>query len=323
MTPSGAMKIIFMGSSSFAVPSFQALVKAGYDISCAVTQPDRKRGRHLHLEGTPVKKAAERLGVGVYQPQSVNTPAAQEYLQDQQPDLFVVIAYGQILDADVLHIPRLGAVNAHASLLPRYRGAAPMNWTIINGDLLTGVSVMLMNERMDAGGILFQEEYRIRPDETVLTLESVLSRQAVALVLEAVAALASGTARARNQNRNKVTFAPKLRKKDGLLDWSRSAAEISNRVRGCLGWPGAFTYYKGKRLLIHAAYPRELTGGLGPGKQGEILGVSHEGVFVATGSGILAVSELQLEGGRRMPASEFCAGHTLCPGAMLGAEPPG
>lgn len=313
-----SMKIVFFGSSHFGVPCFRALRERGYDIACAVTQPDRKKGRHLHLEPTAVKEAALLGGVPVYQPEDVNLPAAVEYLEDQKADCFVVIAYGQILSADLLSLPRLGAVNAHASLLPRYRGAAPINWAVINREEVTGVSIIRMNERMDAGPVLLQAKYRMQPEETALSLEAALSEVAAGLLLEALEGLQKGTIKAAEQNRQRVTYAPKLKKKDGLIDWGRSAEEITARVRGCLGWPGAYTYLHSKVLKIYAAHPQALTEGLGPGSCGEVLGAARHRLYVATAKGILAVEELQLEGGRRLGVQEFLIGHPLAAGEILG-----
>lgn len=314
------MRIIFFGSSRFAVPSLRALKGAGHQILCVVTQPDRKKGRHLHVEPTAVNETARAFGLEVYQPQSVNLPESIEYLEGMKPELFIVIAYGQILSPDLLSVPAQGALNAHASLLPRYRGAAPINWAIINREKRTGVSIIRMNERMDAGPIMLQQEYAIREDETALSLESALSELTPPVLLEALRALRSGAAVFRVQNRQKVSYAPKLKKNDGLIDWSRGAEELTALIRGCLGWPGAHTCFRGRLLKIFSACPQSMTLGLGPGRAGEVLGAVSRQICVATGKGILAIQELQLEGGKRLPAHEFLIGHALKNGEILGGE---
>ena len=244
------MNIAFFGSSEFAVPSLIALKASGYEISCVVTQPDRKKGRGLSLTVTPVKGLAQKNEVKIYQPLSINTPEDIKFLKSLNADLFVVMAYGQILSPEVLNIPRILAINAHASLLPKYRGAAPINWALIKGEKKTGVTIMKMVEEMDAGPIILQEGVDIRDEDTAITLEDELSRIAAGLIIEAIRSIEDNNYKLIPQPKEDVSFAPKLKKEDGRINWNKSALEISNLIRGCVGWPGAFSFYKDKRLKI-------------------------------------------------------------------------
>ncbi len=308
------MKIVFFGSSQFAVPSLESLLRVGHEISCVVTQPDKKQGRGMQLAPTPIKKIAISSKLKIYQPSEINTPETIKLLKSLNPDLFVVIAYGQFLSEKILSIPRILPVNLHASILPEYRGAAPINWVIINGEKKTGNSIIKMVKKMDAGPILFQEETKIADNETVISLEERLSHMGVALLLISIDAIASGKYDLLVQNESKTTFAPRLKKSDGLIDWSKPAQDIYNLIRGCLEWPGAFTYYKGKMLKVLQAQVIRTLNKLTPG---ELVNVSSEGLSIGTGKGILLIKELQLEGKRRMTAKEFLTGHNLSPGPLF------
>ncbi|MFH1888797.1 MAG: methionyl-tRNA formyltransferase [Candidatus Omnitrophota bacterium] len=238
------MKIVFFGSSNFAVPALKALFSRGYNVSCVVTQPDREKGRGLRSAGTAVKIIASESGARIYQPQNINTRDAVEFLKGLKPDLFVVIAYGQILSSSVLDIPGIFSINLHASLLPKYRGAAPVNWAVIKGEKITGVSVMKMVEKMDAGAVIQQKETSISDDDTAVTLEERLSEMAAQLLLDTLTSIESNNYNLTPQDESRVTFAPKLKKEDGRIKWDKAASDIHNLIRGCMGWPGAFTYYK-------------------------------------------------------------------------------
>jgi methionyl-tRNA formyltransferase len=311
------MNIIFFGSSYFAVPSLKALITAGYDIACVVTQPDKEKGRGLEISATKVKVEAKAKGIEIYQPANINTSSSVKFLKNLNPDLFIVIAYGQILSEEVLDIPKLLTINLHASLLPAYRGAAPINWAIIKGEKNSGVTIMKMVKAMDAGPIILQKELAIAAEDTAVTFEDKLSGIGTEALIEALGEIESGTYKAVPQNSKDATFAPKLKKEDGLIDWSKPACDISNLVRGCLPWPGAFTYYKGKLLKIYQAKAflaleeeKEKT----PGKVVRIL---KEGIAVATGKGDLIIEELQPEGKRKMSAQDFISGHKIKEGDVF------
>jgi methionyl-tRNA formyltransferase len=309
------MKIVFLGSSKFAVTSLQALSGAGHEILCVVSQPDKKQGRGMHMSSTPVKQAAQGLKLKTYQPIDVNSSEAVKKLKDLKPDLFVAIAYGQFLSEDLLAVPEFFSINLHASLLPKYRGAAPVNWAIINGEKKTGNTVIKLVKKMDAGPVILQEETKIADNETVISLEERLSHMGVALLLNSIDAIAGGKYDLTAQDESKATFAPRLKKSDGLIDWSDPAQYIYNLVRGCLDWPGAFTSYKGKILKVFQAQAIKTLDKFSPG---ELVNVCSKGLSVGTGKDILLIKELQLEGKRRMPVSEFIVGNKPSVGGILG-----
>ena len=314
------MNIIFLGSSGFAVPALKALLRAKHKIACVVTQPDRKKGRGLHVEGTPVKQAALEAGLQIFQPQKINTPEAIEFLKKFSPDLFVVIAYGQILEKSVLAIPKIFCINAHASVLPRYRGAAPISWAIINGEDSTGVSIMKLDESMDTGPVIRSKEIKINDDDTVISLEQRLSELAAELVIDSLTLIDENRYQLIPQDESKATFAPKLKKQDGLIDWKKQAIQIHNLIRGCLAWPGAFTYYNGKLIKIYKARGvTRATGQQGTIKPGEVAEVSKNGILILTGKDYLCIDELQPEGKKKMSVEEFIAGHEVVAGSRLGA----
>ncbi len=312
-----AMNIVFFGSDSFAVKPLGALTKAGYKISCVVTQPDRKKGRGLKLEGTPVKICAKGAGLMIYQPPCVNSTEALDFLKNLNPDLFIVIAYGQLLSQGLLDLPKTFCINAHASILPKYRGAAPINWAIIKGEKSSGVTVIKIISKMDAGPIISQKEAPISDDDTAITLQDKLSALAAQLLLDSLAVIENKSFKLVPQDEFRVSYAPKLKKSDGLIDWSQNAGDIYNLVRGCFDWPGAFTYYRGKILKINKAGVF-LAGPNGiKSSAGTITEVSNNGIRVATGKGVLIIEELQLEGKRRLRAEEFIAGQRISVGEVL------
>ena len=313
------MNIVFLGSSGFAVPALKALLRAKQRIACVVTQPDRKKGRGLHVEGTPVKQAAFEAGLQIFQPQKINTPEAIEFLKKFSPDLFVVIAYGQILEKSVLAIPKIFCINAHASVLPKYRGAAPISWAIINGEDSTGVSIMKLDESMDTGPVIRSKEINIKDDDTVISLEQRLSELAAELVIDSLTLIDENRYQLIPQDESKATFAPKLKKQDGLIDWKKQAIQIHNLIRGCLAWPGAFTYYNGKLIKIYKARVTRATGQQGTIKPGEVAEVSKNGILILTGKDYLCIDELQPEGKKKMSVEEFIAGHEVVAGSRLGA----
>jgi len=310
------MKIVFFGSAHFAVPALKALLKSGYSVPCVVTQPDRKRGRGLHLASTAVKEHAEKEKIKVFQPEKINSLQAKKTLECVQADLFVVIAYGQILAQEILDLPKIFALNIHGSLLPKYRGAAPINWALIKGEAYTGVTAIKMTKEMDAGPMILQSNLKIQDSDTAVTIEEKLSHQAADLLLLSIAAITNDNYKLDYQDESLVTFAPRLQKSDGEIHWNKSAAEIHNLIRGCLEWPGAFTCYHGRLLKIYKAevVPSAMQEKNQPG---EIIRVSGEGILVAAARDNLLVKELQLEGKRRMQVEEFVSGHKIIAGEKL------
>jgi methionyl-tRNA formyltransferase len=314
------MNIVFFGSDNFALPSLKALLVSGHKISCVVTQPDKRGGRGLHLEGTAVKAVAREAGITVYQPAQINSGEAIEFLKRFRPDLSIVISYGQILSQNILDIPGIFSVNVHASILPKYRGAAPINWAIINAEKTTGITIIKMTASMDAGPIIAQAEVAIEDPDTAVTLEDKLSKKAPCILLDSLKLIEDKTCNLIEQDEIKASFAPKLKKNDGLINWQEPAQSIYNLIRGSLGWPGAFTYYKGKLFKIYKARVASASGERRVRAQGEILQVSREGIVVACATDNLIIEELQIEGKRRMIAQDFIAGHKIPSGEILGRK---
>jgi methionyl-tRNA formyltransferase len=313
------VRIVFLGSGSFAIPCFEALVDAGHDVAALVTQPDREKGRGRALAPPPLKPVAERRGIPVLQPRRVREPEALASIRRLGPELQVIVAYGQILPRAVIDIAPRGTVNVHASLLPKLRGAAPIQWAIAIGEIETGVTTMLIDEGLDTGPLLLSRATPIGPEETAAELEPRLARLGAELLLETVRGLADGSLRPTPQDHARATHAPILKKQDGQIDWSRPALEIASRARGFHPWPGASTTYEGRLLKtwrVRVAPP-------GPGGSaappGAILSVGPDGLLVACGGGSrLFVIEVQPESRRPMAASAFAAGARLRPGARLG-----
>lgn len=311
------MNTVFFGSSDFGIPSLKALIEAGHKISCVVTQPDKKKGRGMSLGQTPIKELAQTYKIPVFQPSRINTPDSESILRKYKPDLFIVIAYGQILSERLLKIPRLMPINAHASYLPSYRGAAPINWAIINGKSETGVSIIKMTTSMDAGPIMRQETIRIEPSDTAISLENKLSTLAAKLLIESIISIQNNRFILSPQDENTISFAPKLNKTTGLIDWKKTAIDINNLIKGCLGWPDAFTYLNNKILKIFKA-DICMENPSFKASPGQILIVSKEGIVVVTGKGMLRIEELQLEGKKRMHTRDFLAGCHIKTGETLG-----
>lgn len=311
----GALKIVFMGTPDFAVPSLQALHDNGHDVLAVVTQPDRPKGRGRKLTPPPVKRAARRLGYPVVQPETVRTDEFHRQMQRLAPELYVVVAFGQILPQSLLDIPTRGAINVHASLLPRFRGAAPIQWTIISGDRETGVTTMMMDKGMDAGDILMKETTEIGPDETADELHDRLKDMGARTLIRTLQRLQEGSLERIAQDAEKATFAPMLKKTDGRIDWSLPAEQIERLIRGLNPWPGAFTFSEGMRLKIYKASVQQRETNLPPGT---ILECYPGELRIATGKGALAVQEIQGESGRRLAIDDFLCGCRLPDGTCLG-----
>lgn len=313
------MNIIFFGSGNFAVSSLRALAVSGHSLPCVVTQPDKKQGRGLHLSSTIIKETAQELNLEFYQPPDINSAESIEFLKGLKPDLFVVIAYGQILSEKVLSIPRFFALNIHASLLPKFRGAAPINRAIINAEKNTGVTAIKMTKDMDAGPIILQNSVNIDMEDNAASLGEKLSKIGAGLLIKILPMIEGNNYDILAQDESAVSFAKKLKKQDGLINWQLSACEINNLIRACYVWPGAFTYYKGKLLKIYKAESfltiEEKSSKAVPG---EIIRVLKDNIVVCCGKGDLIIEELQIEAKRRMLAKEFIAGHKICAGEILG-----
>jgi methionyl-tRNA formyltransferase len=308
------MKIVFMGTPEFAVPSLKALADSGEEVAAVVAQPDKPQGRGLKLSPPPTKVFAEERGIPVLQPQGIRTEAFLRELAELNPDIIIVAAYGKILPRSILVLPPFGCINVHASILPEYRGAAPVNWAIARGEKVTGVTIMRMDEGMDTGDILLTREVPIDDDDTGETLSGKLSLAGAELLLLALENLKRGELHPRKQDDSLATYAPMLKKEDGRIDWSKPAGEIRNLIRGMLPWPGAFTLLGGKLLKIYKAAVSEG----GAGKEGEVI-MAPQGVLrVMTGKGALDILELQIEGGKRLPSRDFLSGRKIEPGTVLG-----
>ena len=309
------MRIVFMGTPQFACPTLSTLIERGERVVAVVTQPDRPKGRGQQTLPPPVKLLAQQHHIPVLQPVKVRQPEAVEQIRALQPDLIVVVAFGQILPKALLEIPRYGCINVHASLLPRYRGAAPLNWCIINGETQSGVTTMLMDVGLDTGDMLLKRATPIDPDEDTTTLHDRLSQMGAELLAETLELLAAGGLAPEKQDEALTCYAPMLKKEDGLIDWNRDAATIKNLVRGMTPWPGAYSQVDGKLLKVFRVQT-----GAGDGTPGEVLSAGRDGIEVACGKGSVIIHELQLEGKKRLPAHEFLAGCKLEPGASLGRK---
>lgn len=310
------MRIIFCGTPQFAIPTLEKLIADGFAIPLVVTNPDEPAGRGYLTRPSPVKQAAERARLALFQPPKLKDPEAQDYLSSFRPDAIVVVAYGHLIPPWMIELPRLGCVNLHPSLLPKYRGAAPIPWAIIRGEHTTGVTTMQIDAGLDSGDILLQRETEIGGDDTTETLSEKLSQMGADLMVETLHGLENGTVRARPQDAAAATLAPMLRKEDGRLDWIPRAEEVSRRVRGLRPWPGAFTTFRGQQLHLWMA---TATPDLAPAiaTAGTML-VDNGRLKVACGERTtLEVKELQLAGRKRISGHDFLNGFRLRPGEKL------
>jgi methionyl-tRNA formyltransferase len=296
------MRVIFMGTPAFAVPTLEAIAQVGYEIPLVITQPDRPRGRGQTAAAPPVKEAALSLGLEVYQPERVRRPEAVERLRAIAPDAMVVVGYGQIIPQNVIDIPPLGIINVHASLLPKYRGAGPIQWAIINGETRTGVTTMRIDAGLDTGDMLLKAETDIDPDENAMELGRRLATMGADLLVETLARIHE--IMPEKQDPTQATYAPLLKKEDGLIDWSRPAAAIHNQVRGLQPWPGAYTTFREQTLHVW--------------KSRVVEQPSLKPWVVATGEKALELVEVQLEGRKRMSAADFANGQRLTENDKLG-----
>jgi len=304
-----------MGTPDFAVPSLKALIDSKYNVVGVVCQPDRPKGRGKKMSSPPVKALAEQHSIPVLQPEKIRTDEFFEEIKSFKPDLICVTAYGKIIPKNILDLPKYGCLNVHASLLPKYRGAAPINWAIINGEKTTGITTMLMDEGMDTGDILLKKEIEIGEDNTSIELGEKLSTIGAGLLIETIEKAENDEIRPIKQNDSEATSAPIIKKDVGKIDWNKSAEEIRNLIRGTQPWPGAFTSYNGKNIKIFKASVNSIVR-----EPGKVL-VSDEGkLIIGTKSNSLEIEEIQIEGGKRLRTEDFLRGNQIENGIALGTS---
>ena len=313
-------RIVFMGTPEFAVPSLKVLLDRGENIVCVVTQPDRPKGRGRKIMEPPVKKLALQASIPVLQPENVKTDDFLAELRTYEPDIIGLTAYGKILPASILNLPPLGTINVHGSLLPKYRGAAPIQWALINGETETGVTIMQMNEGMDTGEILLQEKLHIEPEDTAGSLAVKMADLGGEALGTALDLLQANKLKPIKQDNNLASFAPPLKKKDGLVDWSHSAVQISCQIRGLDPWPTTYTTLSGKRLRLFSpeVADRSLCLSCSVSAPGIICKADRYGLLITTGDGCLIIKEIQAEGSKRMSVDAYLSGRSIQPGTLLG-----
>lgn len=313
------MRLVFMGTPDFASASLEALLRSEDSVVGIVTQPDRPKGRGQALTPSPVKLLAQRAQIPLLQPLKMKDPGFLDALAGWKPDMIAVAAFGRILPPAILSLPPLGCINVHGSLLPKYRGAAPIQWAIINGETETGITTMLMDEGMDTGATLLQEALSITADDTAATLTPRLAELGGRLLVETITRFKAGTLEPQAQDTSQATLAPLLKKEDGVIDWTLPAIVLADRVRGLSPWPGAYTTVVGNdrwTIWRAVAFPGRVTD-----PPGTVITMTHEAIHVATGDGILAVMELQPANSRRMAVSQYLSGHHVSIGLQLGKGP--
>lgn len=311
------MKVLFMGTPDFAVPVLEALVEK-HNVTAVISQPDKPKGRGKKMKPTPVKEAAEKYGIPVYQPEKIKDEKFVELLKGIDADIFVVVAYGQILSQEILDIPKYGCINVHGSLLPKYRGAAPIQWSVINGEKETGVTIMYMVKALDSGDMILKRKMEITDDDTYETLHNRMSYVGADALIEAIELIEKGDVNAEKQEDSLATTAPMIKKDMGKIHWSRNSEEIRNKIRGFNPVPGAYTEYEGEILKIFKA---DIVEGYEKGEAGEILSVDKKkGFIVKTGNGALLIREVQAKGGKKMNCADYLRGHSVEEGKILGAS---
>ena len=311
---SGRWPIVFMGTPETAAATLELLLKAPDPVVGVVTQPNRPAGRGQRTLASPVRRIADKHRIPCLAPEKIRDPEFMRMLSSWRPELIVVVAFGRILPKPVLDLAPRGCLNVHYSLLPKYRGAAPVAWAIVNGEKKTGVSTMQLVEKMDAGPVYLQQEVSIEPKETTASLQAKLTPVGAALLMQTIQGLKNGQVASVSQDESAVTFAPQIRKEDGLVDWSQPAMIIERRVRGFTPWPSAYTHLRGKLLKIHRASVVE---NQQSGRPGEVVRSDSGGFWVSTGDGVLGLEEVQLENKNRLPGAEFIKGARVRPGEPL------
>lgn len=311
------MKVVYMGTPDFAVGALESIIEAGHEVVLVVTQPDKPKGRGKEMQMTPVKKCALAHDIPVFQPVKIKEKEAVDYLRTFGADIFVVAAFGQILSSEILHMPKYGCVNIHASLLPMYRGAAPIQAVILNKEKETGVTIMQMDEGLDTGDMLMKESIPIAADETGETLHDKLSELGAKMIVKALVAIEEGSLTPVPQGDGKTCYASMLKKELGHIDWNKSADDIEHLVRGLYPWPGTFTFLNGKMMKICAV---ALSDCPVSGKPGELCEVTKDSLIINTGEGTLEIKELQPEGKKRMTVHDFLLGNKLEKGMYFGVK---
>lgn len=302
------MKVIYMGTPDFAVPCLERLVKENFDVVCVVTQPDKPKGRKQELAPSDVKVKALELGLEVYQPTTLKSQESYDYLSKFEPDYIIVAAYGKILPKNILELPKYACINVHGSLLPKYRGAAPIQRSVLAGDKVTGITTMLMNEGLDTGDMLLKSEYQIDINATAGEVFDALAQSAPDLLMKTIDLYTNGKIVPEKQNEADSTYAAMLSKDEAVIDWNKTALEIHNLIRGMSPWPVAYTYLDGKKLKIYSSCLTDEKTGLDAGKVKE----DKDSILVACGDGmLLSLTSVQLEGSKRMDAKSFLLGHKL------------
>jgi len=308
------LRIIFMSTPDFAVPPLKALHTSSHDVVLVVTQPDRPKGRGRIIASPSAKNTAEDLGYNVIQPLDIRSKAFEKQIKEIAPDLIVVVAYGKILPKNILNLPKIGTINIHASLLPKYRGPAPIQWAIINGEKKTGVTTMFMDEGLDTGDILLSSKVEIAKNDTSATLHDRLSSLGGDLLLKTLTALEAGDLNPIPQDHTQATHTTLLKKKDGHVDWEKSAEKLDAFIRGISPWPGAFTFYGTRRLNIFSVWPVFMDA---DEKPGTVIKSFPDELRVATGKGVLSITEIQGASGKRLQIKEFLRGCKIAPGTVL------
>lgn len=311
------IRIVYMGTPDFAVEPLEAIIKAGYEVAAVVTQPDKQKGRGKEVKMTPVKECALRHGIPVFQPVKIKEPEAVAELEKYQAALFVVAAFGQLLSEEILNMPEYGCINIHASLLPAYRGAAPIQWAVLNGEKESGVTIMQMDKGLDTGDMLLKRSVELSPKETGDSLHDKLMHLGAELIVEALPKLEKGELVPEKQKDELSSYAKKLTKAMGQIDWSKDAVSLERWIRGLNSWPSAYTFFGGKTLKIWEARVAEENGAQ-KAEPGQVVSVSREGFTVACGQGALQILSLQLEGKKRVLTREFLLGYQVEPGMILG-----
>ncbi len=311
------MRIVFMGTPDYAVPSLEMLVNEGYNIAAVVTQPDKPKGRGKKMTAPPAKEYAIKQGLEVLQPDRVKTPEFIEQIRALEPDLLITAAYGKILSKDLLEVPKYGCINVHGSLLPAYRGAAPINWVIINGETKTGITTMFTDVGIDTGDMLLKKELEITPEMTVGELHDKMALLGAEVLKETLLQLKKGTLKRIPQEDSQSSYAPMMTKELGLIDWNKRAIEIHNLIRGTDPWPGAYTFLLGDRMRVWKSVVVK-DRAEGSRKNGEILKVSDEGILVKCSDENLLITEVQFDSSKRMSVRDYVRGHKIDTGVTLG-----
>lgn len=312
------MKVVFMGTPDFSVDALEAILTAGHQVPAVVTQPDKPKGRGKEMQMTPVKACALKHGIPVLQPKKVREPEEIEKLAQLGADIFVVAAFGQLLPEEILRIPKFGCVNIHASLLPKYRGAAPIQWVILNGEKETGITIMQMDRGLDTGDMLLKRTVPIGEKETGESLHDKLCQAGAELIVEALPKIERGELVPEKQKEEQASYVGMLKKSLGRIDWTRDAVSIDRLVRGLNSWPSAYTYYHNKGLKIWESEPIKEKSCAGETRAGIVEKVEKDAFYVRTGDGLLKVTQVQLEGKKRMPVKDFLLGYPVEEGLALG-----